>query len=118
MAVPALVSGSVQFQMGSDFVVTAPYSRIMIIVVTVLLMIALSLFIKYSRIGRASRACSQDLRMANLLGIDTNRIISFTFIIGAMLAAVRSEEHTSELQSLMRISHAVFCLKKKKTIQY
>src|SRR3546814_1406329 len=30
--------------------------------------------------------------------------------------AVRSEEHTSELQSLMRISYAVFCLKKKKTI--
>lgn len=88
MAVPALVTGSVRFQMGTDFVVTAPYSRIMIIVVTVILMVALSLFIKYSRIGRASRACSQDLRMANLLGIDTNRIISFTFIIGAMLAAV------------------------------
>ena len=88
MAVPALITGSVQFKMGSDFVVTAPYSRIMIIVVTVVLMIALSLFIKHSRIGRASRACSQDLRMANLLGIDTNRIISFTFIIGAMLAAV------------------------------
>src|SRR3546814_5134305 len=31
--------------------------------------------------------------------------------------AGRSEEHTSELQSLMRISYAVFCLKKKKTIQ-
>src|SRR3546814_2239177 len=30
--------------------------------------------------------------------------------------ALRSEEHTSELQSLMRISYAVFCLKKKKTI--
>src|SRR3546814_10809306 len=30
---------------------------------------------------------------------------------------IRSEEHTSELQSLMRISYAVFCLKKKKTIQ-
>src|SRR3546814_3672514 len=30
----------------------------------------------------------------------------------------RSEEHTSELQSLMRISYAVFCLKKKKTIKY
>ncbi|NYT64767.1 high-affinity branched-chain amino acid ABC transporter permease LivH [Alcaligenaceae bacterium] len=88
MAVPALVTGSVKFQLGSDFVVTAPYSRIMIILVTVVLMIGLSLFIKYSRIGRASRACSQDLRMANLLGIDTNKIISFTFIIGAMLAAV------------------------------
>src|SRR3546814_3805017 len=33
-------------------------------------------------------------------------------------AVVRSEEHTSELQSLMRISYAVFCLKKKKTINY
>src|SRR3546814_2267065 len=32
----------------------------------------------------------------------------------AILAVVRSEEHTSELQSLMRISYAVFCLKKKK----
>src|SRR3546814_2177162 len=31
------------------------------------------------------------------------------------LGGVRSEEHTSELQSLMRISYAVFCLKKKKT---
>src|SRR3546814_10049136 len=31
---------------------------------------------------------------------------------------VRSEEHTSELQSLMRISYAVFCLKKKKRIQH
>src|SRR3546814_2587424 len=34
---------------------------------------------------------------------------------GSKLAGHRSEEHTSELQSLMRISYAVFCLKKKKT---
>src|SRR3546814_4736165 len=33
---------------------------------------------------------------------------------GKQLSAARSEEHTSELQSLMRISYAVFCLKKKK----
>src|SRR3546814_5177706 len=33
-------------------------------------------------------------------------------------AAIRSEEHTSELQSLMRISYAVFCLKKKKNLRY
>src|SRR3546814_7286136 len=35
--------------------------------------------------------------------------------LGERFAAPRSEEHTSELQSLMRISYAVFCLKKKKT---
>src|SRR3546814_7128992 len=34
--------------------------------------------------------------------------------VGAGFRSVRSEEHTSELQSLMRISYAVFCLKKKK----
>lgn len=88
MAVPNLVTGSLQLQLGDDFVFNAPYSRILIIVTTVVLMVALSLFIKYSRLGRASRACSQDLGMANLLGIDTSRIISFTFIVGAMLAAV------------------------------
>jgi branched-chain amino acid transport system permease protein len=88
MAVPNILSGAVQFHMGTTFDVTVPYSRVMIIVVTVLLMIGLSLFIKYSRMGRASRACSQDMHMANLLGIDTNRVISFTFVLGAMLAAV------------------------------
>src|SRR3546814_5658392 len=35
-----------------------------------------------------------------------------------VLTSVRSEEHTSELQSLMRISYAVFCLKKKKNTQH
>ena len=88
MAVPNLVSGSLQLSLGESFVFNAPYARILIIVTTVVLMVALTLFIKYSCIGRASRACSQDLGMANLLGIDTSRVISFTFIIGAMLAAV------------------------------
>src|SRR3546814_6488850 len=36
-------------------------------------------------------------------------------LLGAALSVARSEEHTSELQSLMRISYAVFCLKKKKS---
>jgi len=88
MTVPALMTGSFQITLGSDFVVTASYSRVMIIFVTVVLMAVLTFYIKYSRTGRASRACSQDMRMANLLGIDTNRIISSTFVIGAMLAAV------------------------------
>src|SRR3546814_5728924 len=38
-------------------------------------------------------------------------------VIKPVVTAVRSEEHTSELQSLMRISYAVFCLKKKTKIQ-
>ena len=37
---------------------------------------------------RACRACAEDLKMTNLLGIDSNRIIALTFVIGAALAAV------------------------------
>src|SRR3546814_5674045 len=40
---------------------------------------------------------------------------SLGVIQSSKLSTIRSEEHTSELQSLMRISYAVFCLKKKKT---
>src|SRR3546814_6741079 len=38
-------------------------------------------------------------------------------VLGITLDVIRSEEHTSELQSLMRISYPVFCLKQKRTIQ-
>src|SRR3546814_7752668 len=47
----------------------------------------------------------------------TRRISHARRADAACAAARRSEEHTSELQSLMRISYAVFCLKKKKKIQ-
>src|SRR3546814_7896982 len=49
------------------------------------------------------------------LAVDIHR--NLTQPIEEMGLAIRSEEHTSELQSLMRISYAVFCLKKKKTIK-
>ncbi len=87
VAVPSLITGAIQIPIG-DFEVTFAWSRILIIAVTVVLMVVLALYIRHSRMGRASRACSQDMQMARLLGIDTNRVISFTFMLGAVLAAV------------------------------
>src|SRR3546814_4465158 len=52
---------------------------------------------------------------AHQAGIFTVRGFTQNEERAAIAAAYRSEEHTSELQSLMRISYAVFCLKKKKT---
>src|SRR3546814_6238621 len=49
------------------------------------------------------------------LEIDTTPKASSGYLLILKFTASRSEEHTSELQSLMRISYAVFCLKKKKT---
>src|SRR3546814_7837313 len=46
---------------------------------------------------------------------DSDRICIYGGSFGGYSALMRSEEHTSELQSLMRISYAVFCLKKKNT---
>src|SRR3546814_2721313 len=47
--------------------------------------------------------------------VEVMHVDGFRFDLAATLARERSEEHTSELQSLMRISYAVFCLKKKTT---
>ena len=44
--------------------------------------------VKKTPLGRAQRACEQDRKMAALLGIDVDRTISITFVMGAALAAV------------------------------
>src|SRR3546814_10539344 len=56
----------------------------------------------------------QDLGVARVPARDRDQGVAAHDVV---FAGLRSEEHTSELQSLMRISYAVFCLKKKKTPQ-
>ena len=61
---------------------------LVILSVTTLTMVALTVLIKYTRIGKAMRATQQDLVMARLVGINVDRVISATFIIGSVLAAI------------------------------
>ena len=72
----------------SFFGVQMNYLEIFIIVTSVFFMVALHVFIKYTRIGKAMRATSQDKKMASLVGIDINKVIVVTFIIGSALAAI------------------------------
>ncbi len=61
--------------------------QIIILVVSALLMVGLQLMIQRTRIGKAMRACSQDLDASYLMGVNVNRVISYTFAIGSALAA-------------------------------
>jgi branched-chain amino acid transport system permease protein len=62
--------------------------EIVIISVTAVVMVLLNLLIKFTRMGKAMRATSQDREMAMLAGVDVNRVISLTFIIGSATAAL------------------------------
>lgn len=64
------------------------YSTLVTLAVSVAVMVALTVFVKYSKTGRAMVAVSEDRDAALLMGINTNRIISVTFAIGSALAAV------------------------------
>ncbi len=83
-----MFAGGIELMRRGDFVVTLSYLQLLIIVITIVLMTAFSLLIGRTRLGRAQRACEQDRSMAALVGVNVNRTIAVTFIVGATLAAV------------------------------
>jgi branched-chain amino acid transport system permease protein len=83
-----LVRGGVEVMRDGSFVVQFSYVQMLIIGVTLAVLAVFTVLVTRTPLGRAMRACEQDRRMASLLGIDTDRTISLTFVIGAGLAAV------------------------------
>jgi branched-chain amino acid transport system permease protein len=62
------------------------YAQILVIASAVLLMVALTLFVRLTKVGKAMRATSYDLEAASMMGIDVDRVIAVTFLIGSALA--------------------------------
>ncbi len=83
-----LVPGGVEVMRDGPFVVQFSYIQMLIIAVTLGVLAVFTILVTRTPLGRAMRACEQDSKMAALLGIDTDRTISLTFVIGAALAAV------------------------------
>jgi branched-chain amino acid transport system permease protein len=72
----------------NGYVVALSYKQVIIMLVTAGLLAVFWYVVQKTALGRAQRACEQDRKMASLLGIDVDRTISLTFVIGAALAAV------------------------------
>jgi branched-chain amino acid transport system permease protein len=83
-----VISGAFVFGVQGGFPVQIAYVQIFVILLTVALMTVFSLLIARTPLGRSQRACEQDLKMAGLCGVNVDRTISLTFVMGAALAAV------------------------------
>jgi branched-chain amino acid transport system permease protein len=84
----ALLPGGVNLMNQDGFAVQLSWMQIAIVITTLIVLAVFTWLVTRTPLGRSMRACEQDLKMAGLLGIDTDRTISLTFVIGAALAAV------------------------------
>jgi branched-chain amino acid transport system permease protein len=87
-AVPPMLRQVIVVMERDGYQVTVSYRQLVIWAVTAILLLAFWYVVSKTSLGRAQRACEQDQKMASLVGVDVDRTISITFIIGAALAAV------------------------------
>jgi len=87
-SIPPLVPGEFVLMEHDGYQVTLSYKQLIVWAVTAALLLAFWYVVAKTPLGRAQRACEQDQKMAALLGVNVDRTVSITFIIGAALAAV------------------------------
>jgi len=75
-----------KFNRHYEYLISSP--EIVILITTTVVMILLWILIKFTKLGKAMRATAQDRDMAMLVGVDVDRVISFTFIVGSATAAL------------------------------
>ena len=86
--VAPMLTDVITLREGANYAVTISYKQLLIMFVTVVLLSVFWWIVQHTPLGRAQRACEQDRRMAALLGINVDRTISITFVMGGALAAV------------------------------
>ena len=87
-SIPPLLQGDFVLMSNAGYQVTLSYRQLLIWGVTAAMLAVFWYVVSRTSLGRAQRACEQDQKMAALLGVNVDRTISITFVIGAALAAV------------------------------
>jgi branched-chain amino acid transport system permease protein len=85
--IPTMMDGVLKFNIGDSFV-QLTYTKIFILIASVVGMLVLTYVIQNTKLGRMCRATQQDRKMASILGINTDRVISSVFVIGAAMAGL------------------------------
>lgn len=85
--IPTMLDGVFKFHIGESMV-QLTYTKVFILVASLVGMLVLNYVIGHTRLGRMCRATQQDRKMASILGINTDRVISWVFVIGAAMAGL------------------------------
>lgn len=96
------------FKLGN---ISVSINTIITIFVSIILMILLTIFIKYTKVGKSMRAVSEDAGAASLMGINVNNTITITFAIGSSLAAIAGALYSISYPSITPTMGSMFGIK-------
>ncbi len=108
---PIRIMGTAEGAAEPKVLLTLDANTVLTILIGVAVMVALFLFVKYTKNGQAMRAVSEDKNAAFLMGINVNRTISLTFAIGAGLAGAASLMYAAQYPSVTNTMGSMLGLK-------
>jgi branched-chain amino acid transport system permease protein len=86
--------------LGADSSIQFTSTDLLVVAVTLPAMLALTLFVKFTSLGRAMRATAQNPTAAQLMGVNVNRVIAVTFLIGGTLAGIASVIYALKIKTI------------------
>lgn len=106
---PAMIAGA-SYRLVLEPIVPILLVDVAIVLSALFLMVALEILVFHTKLGSAMRACSHSTDLASLMGVPVNRVISFTFVLGSMLAAAAGFLNSLKYPGLNLPAHEIWVL--------
>ena len=108
--IPTLLTGVLRMEVDGG-IVQITWTKVFILIAAFCGMALLTWIIQYTKLGRICRAVQQDRRMASILGINTDRVISLVFVIGAAMAGRAGVAATMNYRAFGVYARLFLCIK-------